>query len=189
MKPDLNKTALIVFDRDGTIIKHVPYLSDPNLVELLPDVKYVLNSLKSDGHKLFLHTNQSGVERGFYSLNDVNLCNNRMLELLEDRNIFDRICIAPNLNPNILQNYRKPSRLFGLELLNESNYKQKTLIYVGDSLCDIETAVNLNCYAILISAPKRSENKEVESFVMNYKKGFVVKDFLQLKKIIDGICI
>ena len=29
----------IVFDRDGTLIKHIPYLFEPNKVELLPTVK------------------------------------------------------------------------------------------------------------------------------------------------------
>mgnify|MGYP006184261397 CR=1 FL=1 len=33
----------IVFDRDGTLIKYVPYLKDPKQVELLPFVKEVIN--------------------------------------------------------------------------------------------------------------------------------------------------
>ena len=37
----------IVFDRDGTLIKHIPYLFEPNKVELLPTVK---ESLKFKDH-------------------------------------------------------------------------------------------------------------------------------------------
>ena len=36
----------IFFDRDGTIIKHIHYLSNPNEVELIPGVKKILSFLK-----------------------------------------------------------------------------------------------------------------------------------------------
>ena len=34
----------LIIDRDGTIIKHIPYLSDPDLVKLVPGVKNVLKN-------------------------------------------------------------------------------------------------------------------------------------------------
>ena len=87
----------IVFDRDGTLIKHIPYLCDPLKVELLPTVKQAIKILLDRNYKLFLHTNQSGVARGYFSLDDENKCNMQMINLLGfGEAIFKEICIAPD---------------------------------------------------------------------------------------------
>ena len=137
----------IVFDRDGTLIKHIHYLHDPNKVELLPTVRDCLKILKKNGNKLFLHTNQSGVVRKFFNLKDVELCNSRMLELIGmGDSLFESICIATDLeNTNT---YRKPSTKFGLELIKKYNIKPKEITYVGDSISDLITAKNLNSHGI-----------------------------------------
>ena len=58
----------VVFDRDGTLIKHIPYLHDVGKVELLPGVKNLIKELLNRNIKIHLHTNQSGVGRGFLLL-------------------------------------------------------------------------------------------------------------------------
>ena len=60
----------VVLDRDGTLIRHVPYLSRPEQVEVLPGVVAGLTELRKAGCKLFLHTNQSGIGRGYFSLEE-----------------------------------------------------------------------------------------------------------------------
>ncbi len=134
----------IVFDRDGTIIYNKHYLSDPEQVVLLPHVKDVLTKLKKMKYQIFLHTNQSGVERGYFDLEQVHKCNKRMISLL-GKNFFTEICIATDIVSNE-KNYRKPSKKFGLEIIERYNLNK--LIYVGDSPCDLETAYKLNCDAI-----------------------------------------
>jgi len=107
----------IVFDRDGTLVKHLPYLSDPLLIELLPGVKESLTYLKSKGFHLFLHTNHSGVARGYFEIEDVESCNRRMIELLElGEDVFEDVCIATDFPPGKIS-MRKPSPSFGLVLI------------------------------------------------------------------------
>jgi D-glycero-D-manno-heptose 1,7-bisphosphate phosphatase len=65
------KARALFFDRDGTLIVHKHYLSDPAGVELLPGVKSALHRAIGDGWLLFLFTNQSGVARGYYTLAQV----------------------------------------------------------------------------------------------------------------------
>ena len=138
----------IVFDRDGTLIKHIPYLSDPGLIELLPGVKESLTYLKSKGYLLFLHTNQSGVARGYFEITDVESCNRRMIELLElGEDVFEDVCIAADFPPKEYS-MRKPSPSFGLELINKYSIDKENLYYIGDSLVDIETGKNLNCTSL-----------------------------------------
>ena len=138
----------IVFDRDGTLIEHKRYLCIPKEVKLLPYVAEGLAKLKEQGHKLYLHTNQSGVARGYFDYEDAVTCNNEMLRLINlGDDLFERICIAPDYPP-LKNTYRKPSPKFGLELMWQFNIAPKKLFYVGDSSSDIETAINLKCKGV-----------------------------------------
>jgi len=141
----------IVFDRDGTLIKHIPYLFEPDKVELLPGVKEGIYSLKKKGHRLFLHTNQSGVARGYFDNKAVELCNQRMIDLIGlGPDVFDEICIALDFPPGPVS-FRKPSPSFGLSLIQKYSISLDDLFYVGDSIIDIETAHSLRCTAFGIN--------------------------------------
>lgn len=129
----------ICFDRDGTLIKHVPYLHNPEHVELLPTVKESLKLCTSNNIKIFLHTNQSGIERNFFNINDVLKCNKQMCTLLDVE--FDEVCIAPEIIYNNL-NYRKPSYRFANYVMQKYKIQKNNLLYIGDSLVDIQTASN-----------------------------------------------
>ena len=61
----------VALDRDGTLIVEKNYLSDPALVELLPGVSQGLNRLRRAGAGLIVVSNQSGVGRGYFTLDDV----------------------------------------------------------------------------------------------------------------------
>ena len=141
----MEKNKAIVFDRDGTLINYIPYLHQPKDVKLIDGVSEVLKLLKSKGFKLFLHTNQSGVGRGYYSLEDVEKCNNEMLRLINLGNdLFEKICIAEDFPP-LKDTYRKPSPKFGNEILNEYQIDRSNLVYIGDNISDLETAKNIGC--------------------------------------------
>ena len=130
----------LVLDRDGTIIVHVPYLSDPAGVVLLPSVREALLTAKSAGVDLFLHSNQSGVGRGMFDLAAVDACNRRMIELLDlGEAPFTRICIAPE-DPKAPAVYRKPEPRFAQELMRDYSYAPPHLAYIGDRGSDLETA-------------------------------------------------
>ena len=67
----------LFLDRDGTLIVDKEYLSDPEEIELLPGVDEALRRALNCDYQLFLLTNQSGVGRGWYSIDDVHACNRR----------------------------------------------------------------------------------------------------------------
>ena len=72
----------ILFDRDGTLIEDRHYLSDPAQIVLLPGVAQALSRLSRAGCRLFVVSNQSGVGRGYFSLESVHACNARLVQLL-----------------------------------------------------------------------------------------------------------
>ena len=72
----------ILFDRDGTLIEDRHYLSDPAQVTLLPGVAQALGRLSRAACPLFVVSNQSGVGRGYFSLERALACNARLAQLL-----------------------------------------------------------------------------------------------------------
>ena len=72
----------IIFDRDGTLIKYIPYVFMVKDIQIKKGVKNSLKLLKDKGHKIYLHTNQSGVSRKYFTLKDVANCNDKMIELI-----------------------------------------------------------------------------------------------------------
>ena len=139
----MSATCFVFLDRDGTLIRHIPYLCDPSKVELLPTVQDGLQRLRQAGCRLFLHTNQSGVARGYFTLEQAEACNARMIELIGlGDTIFDEICIATE-GPDEEPIYRKPSPRFAMEVLDRTNATPERLYYVGDNPTDLLTALNV----------------------------------------------
>ena len=140
----------IFFDRDGTIIRDEHYLSDPAKVVLLPKAAQAISLLLEQGYLLFLLTNQSGVGRGFYSMEVVHRCNERMIELLGlGRPVFSAICIAPE-RPDEPAIYRKPSPRFINECVVNYDLERARSWMVGDKPADLETGVNAGINSALV---------------------------------------
>src|SRR5206468_3216649 len=70
----------VFLDRDGTIVVEKNYLSSPDQVEILPGVPGALKKLQDAGFKLFIVTNQSGIGRGYYTIQDMHRVNARLLD-------------------------------------------------------------------------------------------------------------
>lgn len=149
--------AAVFFDRDGTLIEHVPYLSDPAEVILRPGVREALARLQGMATKLFLFTNQSGVARGLFTLADVEAVNRRMIDLLGlGTDLFTDICVAPE-HPDEPPRYRKPSPRFIRETLERHGLDATAAWMVGDSPVDWEAGLNAGVsVAAIVSASATS---------------------------------
>ncbi len=63
--------SALFLDRDGTLIREVPYLAAEDAVELLPGVGEALGVLQRAGLLLIVVTNQSGIARGLLDAGDL----------------------------------------------------------------------------------------------------------------------
>jgi HAD superfamily hydrolase (TIGR01662 family) len=72
----------VLFDRDGTLIRDVPYNGDPDAVVPMPGARAALDRLRAAGLRLGVVTNQSGVARGRFTADDLARVNARVEELL-----------------------------------------------------------------------------------------------------------
>src|SRR5580692_4951268 len=92
----LNLCRAVFLDRDGTLIEEREYLSDPAGVVPLPKTAEGLKSLQAAGFKLFVVSNQSGVGRGYFTLDDVERVNARITSLFAEQGVrFEKIYVAP----------------------------------------------------------------------------------------------
>jgi len=146
----------LFLDRDGTLIIDKDYLADPAGVELLPGVSGALARAHSLGYKLFLFTNQSGIGRGFYTLDDAQRVNARMEEMLAlPRPIFDDVCIAPE-SPEQPSAYRKPSPRFIIECIARYSLNAKECWMIGDRESDLQAGLRANIRAAAVCSGKHS---------------------------------
>ncbi|NBQ57513.1 MAG: HAD-IIIA family hydrolase [Opitutaceae bacterium] len=140
----------LFLDRDGTIIVDKHYLADPAGVELIPGVSSALQRARELGYKLFLFTNQSGIGRGLYTLEDTLLVNARMETLLALASpLFTDLCIAPEA-PDQPSLYRKPSPRFIQEMIAAHDLEPAKCAMIGDRPSDAQAGLNAGVRSIAI---------------------------------------
>ncbi len=144
----------LFLDRDGTLILDKHYLFDPAGVEIIPGVPAALTRARELGYRLFLFTNQSGIGRGMYTLDDVLKCNARMEELIGlPGPLFTDSCIARESSDQP-SDYRKPSPRFILESLARHRLDPAQCWMVGDRESDIQAGLSAGIRAAALCTGK-----------------------------------
>lgn len=132
----------VFLDRDGTIIEDKNYLSRPEEVVMLPGAAAALKRLQEAGFRLFIVSNQSGVGRGYYTLEDVERVNRHLLSELGREGIrFAKVYYAPEA-PEAPSRGRKPSPQFLFDARDEFGVELGHSYMIGDKLIDVECGWN-----------------------------------------------
>ncbi len=142
-QPQFARMQRAVFlDRDGTLIAEKNYLHRPEEVEIFPGAGAALKRLADAGFKLFIVTNQSGIGRGFFTLDDAVRVNEHLCcELARDGVRFEKIYIAPEA-PGQPSRGRKPSPQFLFDARDEFGLDLPASFMAGDKLIDLESGWN-----------------------------------------------
>ena len=88
---DFAPLRAVLFDRDGTLVRDVPYNGNPALVDPFPQAAAVLQELRSRGIRTGVVSNQSGLARGLLTPAQVQAVNARVEELLGPFDVWE-IC-------------------------------------------------------------------------------------------------
>lgn len=155
----IKTSALVLTDRDGTLIKDVPYLSRLEDIELLPGVADAIRHLNKLGVPVVVVTNQSGVARGYFTESFVQESHALLNEILgKDGAHIDRFLYCPHLAGAGNDPYnkdctcRKPRSGMLKRALEEYGVLPERSMMVGDSLRDVEAAADLGVQAYFISS-------------------------------------
>ncbi|MFZ0389676.1 MAG: HAD family hydrolase [Calditrichia bacterium] len=184
-KNDTHTFPIIFLDRDGTIIREVGYLSDPDGVQLLPGAADAIRMLKKAGFKVAVISNQSGVARGFFKEEDVHAVNRRMQELLKQHNApVDKIYYCPH-HPEGIGSYKQQCRCRKPEsgLLRRAAADLKGNLsggaVIGDKMSDVETALRLGLLGILVLTGFGAQQVKKYESKKKAEPSFIAGDLLQ----------
>ena len=133
----------VFLDRDGTLIAEKHYLHKVEEVEIFPGAIAALKRLQDAGFLLFIVTNQSGVGRGYFTLDDVHKVSEHIAELCAGGHgvFFQKVYVAPE-HPDAPSRGRKPSPQFLFDARDEFDLDLSRSYVIGDKLIDLECGWN-----------------------------------------------
>jgi HAD superfamily hydrolase (TIGR01662 family) len=140
---------LVLFDRDGTLVRDYPYNGDPALVKPVPGARGAVDALRARGVKVGVVSNQSGVARGLITREQVDACMARLEELLGP---FDTVQVCPH-GPDDGCTCRKPAPGMVKAACAELGVDPARCVVVGDIGADVEAAEAAGAIGILVPTP------------------------------------
>jgi D,D-heptose 1,7-bisphosphate phosphatase len=149
---DASLRPAVFLDRDGTIIEEAVYLSDPEGVRLIPGVVEALTLLREAGFALVVVTNQSGIARGLYRIEDYQAVAQRLDEVLAGHGLtVDSTHYCPH-HPDFSGDCdcRKPATGMHRAASNRLGLDTSRSFFVGDKVRDVLPALELGGEGILV---------------------------------------
>ena len=132
----------VFLDRDGTLIEDKDYLHRPEDVVIFPGAGEALQKLQQAGFLLIIITNQSGIGRGYFTVEDCERVHEHLAEEFAKSGVqFTKVYIAPEA-PNRPSRGRKPSPQFLFDAREEFGIDLTRSYVVGDKLIDLECGWN-----------------------------------------------
>jgi rfaE bifunctional protein nucleotidyltransferase chain/domain len=149
---DRRGDPIVFLDRDGTIIRNIPFLRDQSRVELLPGVGEGLRRLQDFGFRLVVVTNQQGIGLGYFDYDAFVKVNTTMLHLLNAFGVkISRFYFCPHSMADDCD-CRKPGTRLVEQALCRYGVTPERCFFIGDSATDIECALRAGCIGIRIGS-------------------------------------
>lgn len=146
---------LIILDRDGVINQDSDdYVKSVDEFIPLPGSIEAIARLSQAGYRVAIATNQSGIARGYYDLDTLNAMHDKLRrELANHGGTIDMIAFCPH-GPNDHCDCRKPSPGMYLEIARRFDTVLDGVPIVGDSLRDLQAAIQVGASPILVRTGK-----------------------------------
>ncbi len=142
----------VFFDRDGVLNKEIgDYVCKIEDFEILPDAIDCILMAKENGFKVFIITNQGGIQKELYTLNQLHSFHQRIIDKCSERGVtIDEIYFCPH-HPTVGNCLcRKPESLMLEKAIAKYQIDVSKSIMIGDTERDIEAAAKCNVLGILI---------------------------------------
>lgn len=167
----MHTNKALFLDRDGVIIKDVSYphkVSDLHINEdLIPFLKKAMDL----GYLLIIVTNQAGISKGKFTLEDYDVFHKELLSQLEKRGVkIAQTYFCPYHKDGIVKPYnidssdRKPEPGMIIKAQKDYGIDIGQSYMIGDKESDIIKYQDLKCYIISSNYTKKSNIKTYRSF-------------------------
>jgi D-glycero-D-manno-heptose 1,7-bisphosphate phosphatase len=151
----MNKALFL--DRDGVINIEINYLHTIEDFEFIDGIFELCKYYQNLGYMIFVVTNQSGIDRGYYSEYDFQLLTSWMIKEFENNGIeIKKVYFCPH-HPDISGtcSCRKPSSGMLLDASKEFEIDLQNSILVGDKESDIEAAIDAGVFETYLFDEKK----------------------------------
>jgi D-glycero-D-manno-heptose 1,7-bisphosphate phosphatase len=144
----------VFLDRDGTIMEDAHYIKSPDDVRLLPGAARAVRRINDAGTLAIVVTNQSGIGRGFFTVQDYENVRARFEELLaaEGAHIDASYYCPDHPSVSASSECRKPGTKMFEDAIRDFKLDPDRVAYVGDRWRDIAAAKSLGGRPIMISS-------------------------------------
>ncbi len=139
----------ILLDRDGTLVKDVPYNKDPKQVIPMPKAIEALEKIRKHKIPTAVVSNQSGIARGIFTWKDLQAVNDQVEKFLGPLGPW---FICPHGEQDSCQ-CRKPKPGLILQAANVLGLEPTQMALIGDIGSDIQAASAVGSRGILVPTP------------------------------------
>lgn len=147
----------IILDRDGTINIDYGYVYEISKFKFIDGSVEGLKLLNDLGYILIIITNQSGIGRGYFSLETYQKLNKYMLEYLSKEGInISKVYMCPHTNEDNCH-CRKPKLALFHQAIDEFNIDISNSYVIGDKERDLALCNEKNIKGILLSNEKNDK--------------------------------
>ncbi|HJP84516.1 MAG TPA: HAD family hydrolase [Gemmatimonadaceae bacterium] len=158
-----DRPAAVFLDRDGTVIEDAHYIKSADQVRLLPGAAPAVKRLNDAGISVIVATNQSGIARGIFTVQDYETVRKRFEQLLAENGAHidaSYYCPHPPVDPPQC-NCRKPGTMMFEQAISDFGLRAKEVAYIGDRWRDVVASKKLGGRGIMIASPETSaEDRE-----------------------------
>jgi D,D-heptose 1,7-bisphosphate phosphatase len=156
----LNKAIFLV--RDGTINEDVHFLSKIEDIKIFDGVKEALLNFRQAGFLNIIISNQSGVARGYLTMDELNAITDEILEALknDEKPLINDVFYSPYFADGKVKEFkiehedRKPKPGMIVKAINKYGIDKSKSWMIGDSLTDMLCALNAGVKKILVKTGK-----------------------------------
>jgi len=167
----------VFLDRDGVLNKDTGYVCRLEDMDILDGVVESLALLKAKGFLLIVVTNQSGVARGKFGLNEVNRFNSMLENEISKQGgpTIDGFFVCPHHPNGSIKEYtttcscRKPEPGLIFEAAKIHNIDLTKSWIIGDKDSDILCGKNAGVRGILVQSDKYQQNLRCVDTAINLK--------------------
>jgi D-glycero-D-manno-heptose 1,7-bisphosphate phosphatase len=143
----------VFLDRDGTVIEDAHYIKSPSQVRLIPGAAAAVKKINDAGVPAIVVTNQSGIARGIFKVEDYEAVRRHFESLLEAEGAhIDASYYCPH-HPSVAPcDCRKPATTMFEDAIRDFKLDPKNVAYVGDRWRDVIASKKLGGRGIMISS-------------------------------------
>lgn len=143
--------TLVILDRDGVInFDSTAYIKSPEEWLPIPGSLNAIAQLNRAGFQVVIATNQSGVSRGYYDVETLDLIHEKLMrELAAHGGYVDHIFFCPH-HPDDGCECRKPKPGMLQQITDKYQIDLHDTFFIGDSVSDMQVAQAVGCIPILV---------------------------------------